>query len=115
MHDDLILYSCIGLGSQKAHSIRQHDKVSLAIPPYQDWEHIRGLSMAGNAALVHDADKTEHVADLLLFHFPQLRQLINANTAPPWPGLVFARITPSVISILNYELGFGHTDLFEVT
>ena len=116
VHDDLILYSCIGLGSQKAHNIRQHDKVSLTItPPYQDWDHIRGLSMAGNAILVHEADETEHVADLLLFHFPQLRQLINENAAPPWPGLVFMRITPSVISILNYELGFGHTDLFEVT
>jgi len=30
-------------------------------------------------------------------------------------GLVFVRIKPSVISLLNYELGFGHTELFAVS
>ena len=115
VHDGLTLYSCIGLNSQKAHNIRQHDKVSLAITPaYQDWQHIRGLSMAGTAALVDNADETEQVADLMLFRFPQLRDAMGAATAAPWPGLVFLRIRPSVISLLSYELGFGHTELFEV-
>lgn len=116
VHDDLTLYCCIGLNSQKAHNIRQHDKVSLAITPaYQDWQHIRGLSMAGTAALVDNASETEQVADLMLFRFPQLRDVMGASTAAPWPGLVFVRIKPNVISLLNYELGFGHTELFAVS
>ncbi|MYM75362.1 pyridoxamine 5'-phosphate oxidase family protein, partial [Duganella sp. FT134W] len=50
VHDGLTLYAGIGLNSQKAHNIRQNDKVSATItPPYADWRHIRGLSLAGTA------------------------------------------------------------------
>ncbi|WP_332851742.1 pyridoxamine 5'-phosphate oxidase family protein [Duganella sp. S19_KUP01_CR8] len=114
VNDGLTLYAGIGLDSQKAHNIRQNDKVSATItPPYADWRHIRGLSLAGHAAIVAGAEETAHAADLMLFRFPQLRQLIPAN-GPTWPGAVFMRIVPSVISVLDYELGFGHTALFEV-
>ena len=116
VHEGLTLYCCIGLNSQKAHNIRQHDKVSLSITPaYQDWQHIRGLSMAGTATLVDNAGENEKVADLMLFRFPQLRDVMGARTTAPWPGLVFMRINPNVISLLNYELGFGHTELFEIS
>lgn len=115
VHDDLTLYAGIGLDSQKAHNIRQHDKVSATVtPPYADWQHIRGLSLAGRAAIVADADETAHAADLMLFRFPQLRQLLQAGGSANWPGAVFVRITPSVISVLDYEQGFGHTELYQV-
>ena len=115
VHDDLTLYAGIGLDSQKAHNIRQHDKVSATVtPPYADWQHIRGLSLAGRAAIVADADETAHAADLMLFRFPQLRQLLQAGGSANWPGSVFVRITPSVISVLDYEQGFGHTELYQV-
>ncbi|MYN18408.1 pyridoxamine 5'-phosphate oxidase family protein [Rugamonas sp. FT107W] len=114
VHDDLTLYAGIGLDSQKAHNIRQNDKVSATITPaYPDWRHIRGLSLAGSASIVAGEEETAHAADLMRYRFPQLRELV-----PPgdicWPGAVFVRIQPSVISILDYELGFGHTELFEV-
>lgn len=115
VHDDLTLYAGIGLDSQKAHNIRQHDKVSATVtPPYADWQHIRGLSLAGRAAIVADADETAHAADLMLFRFPQLRQLVPTGGSANWPGAVFVRITPSVISVLDYEQGFGHTELYQV-
>jgi nitroimidazol reductase NimA-like FMN-containing flavoprotein (pyridoxamine 5'-phosphate oxidase superfamily) len=114
VHDGLTLYAGIGLDSQKAHNIRQHDKVSATItPPYDDWRHIRGLSLAGRAEMVSGADENAHAADLMLFRFPQLRQFVQAG-AITWPGAVFVRITPSVISVLDYEQGFGHTELYEV-
>lgn len=53
VHDGLTLYAGIGLDSQKAHNIRQNDKVS-------------------------------------------------------------ATVTPTIISVLDYEQGFGHTELYEV-
>ncbi|MYM76326.1 pyridoxamine 5'-phosphate oxidase family protein, partial [Duganella sp. FT134W] len=82
----------IGLNSQKAHNIRQNDKVSATItPPYADWRHIRGLSLAGTAAVVGDADENAHAADLMLFRFPQLRQLTQSGTIP-WQGGVFLRV-----------------------
>jgi nitroimidazol reductase NimA-like FMN-containing flavoprotein (pyridoxamine 5'-phosphate oxidase superfamily) len=114
VHDGLILYAGIGLNSQKAHNIRQNDKVSATItPPYADWRHIRGLSLAGTAVLVGDADENAHAADLMLFRFPQLRQLAQSGTIP-WQGGVFVRVTPTVISVLDYEQGFGHTELYAV-
>lgn len=114
VHDDLTIYAGIGLASQKAHNIRQHNKVSATItPPYPDWQHIRGLSLAGTATMVGDAEESAHAADLMLFRFPQLRQLLPA-TANNWPGAVFVRIDPLIISVLDYEQGFGHTELFSV-
>jgi len=114
VHDGLTLYAGIGIDSQKAHNIRQHDKVSATItPPYADWREIRGLSLAGRAAMVGEPDENEHAADLMLFRFPQLRQLMQAGHRM-WPGAVFVRITPSVFSLLDYEQGFGHTELYQV-
>ncbi len=114
VNDGLTLYAGIGLDSQKAHNIRQNDKVSATITPsYTDWRHIRGLSLAGHAAIVAGAEETAHAADLMLFRFPQLRQMLPANGAG-WPGAVFMRVMPSIISVLDYELGFGYTTLFEV-
>ena len=115
VHDGLTLYAGIGLDSQKAHNIRQNSKVSATVtPPYADWRHIRGLSLAGTALIVGDADENAHASDLMLFRFPQLRQLAQTGTIP-WQGEVFLRITPTVISVLDYEQGFGHTELYEVT
>lgn len=115
IHDGLTIYAGIGLDSQKAHNIQHNAKVSLAItPPYADWEHIRGLSMAGTAGIVNNAAETEHITDLMLFRFPQLRRLLPSSTTWPWPGAVFLRIAPNVISVLDYQRGFGHTDLYLV-
>jgi nitroimidazol reductase NimA-like FMN-containing flavoprotein (pyridoxamine 5'-phosphate oxidase superfamily) len=115
VNDGLTLYAGIGLDSQKAHNIRQNDKVSASVtPPYADWQHIRGLSLAGRAAIVGDPEETAHAADLMLFRFPQLRQLMQAGGSANWPGAVFVRITPTIISVLDYEQGFGHTELYQV-
>lgn len=38
----------------------------------------------------------------MLFRFPQLRQLVQAGHRM-WPGSVFLRITPTVVSLLDYE------------
>jgi nitroimidazol reductase NimA-like FMN-containing flavoprotein (pyridoxamine 5'-phosphate oxidase superfamily) len=115
VHDGLTLYAGIGLDSQKAHNIRQNDKVSATVtPPYADWGHIRGVSLAGHAAMVADADENAHAADLMLFRFPQLRQLMQAGHTM-WPGAVFVRVRPTVVSLLDYAQGFGHTELYQVT
>lgn len=49
----------------------------------------------------------------MLQRFPQLRQ-ITETTRTMWPGWVFLRITPSIISLLDYQQGFGHTELYSV-
>ena len=100
----------------KGVAIRLNDKVSLTVtPPYTDWMHIRGLSMAGRAGIVDDADEMERVASLMTHRYPQLKQLMCEPSPQPWSGNVtLLRIRPEVISVLDYTRGFGHTDLYRV-
>ncbi|MCU6501670.1 pyridoxamine 5'-phosphate oxidase family protein [Rugamonas sp. A1-17] len=116
-HDGLTIYIGVGLDSQKMRNIRHSDKVSLAItPPYTDWQHIRGLSLAGRAAVVVDDAELRHAAALMTGRFPQLRQMMSEPGPQPWAGnMALLRIEPEVISVLDYTRGFGHTDIYRVT
>ncbi|WP_426056532.1 pyridoxamine 5'-phosphate oxidase family protein [Janthinobacterium sp. PSPC2-1] len=114
-HDGLTLYVGVGLGSQKACNIQGNNRVSLAITkPYADWQHIQGLSMAATARIIDDLEETQHASECMLRRFPHIRDMMQGTNALPWAGAVFLRITPSVISVLDYEQGFGHTTLYDV-
>lgn len=114
-HDGLTLYVGVGLGSQKACNIQGNNRVSLAITkPYAEWQHIQGLSMAATARIIDDLDETQHASECMLRRFPHIRDMMQGINALPWAGAVFLRITPSVISVLDYEQGFGHTTLYDV-
>lgn len=114
VNDGLTLYAGIGIDSQKAHNIRHSDKVSATITaPYANWRDIRGLSLAGSAAFVDGATENAHVADLMLYRFPEARQFLHAGSGM-WPGALFVRIVPRIISVLDYACGFGHTELYVV-
>ncbi|HEY0843790.1 MAG TPA: pyridoxamine 5'-phosphate oxidase family protein [Noviherbaspirillum sp.] len=111
-HDGMTIYAAIGKESQKAHNIRQNNKVSLTINnDYEDWDHIKGLSMAAVAELIEDDDEMHKAADCMLKRYPQLSQWSSTvNT----DEIAFLRIRPQVISVLDYQKGFGHTDLVRV-
>ena len=114
-HDGLTIYASISLGSQKAQNIQAHDKVSLTVNcEYHDWSHIKGLSMGGVAAIVRGEDEVHHAYECMLHKFPELRTLSAESHPSLWEGAVFIRITPQVISLLDYQKGFGHADLFSV-
>lgn len=81
---------------------------------YADWGHIRGISLAGNAGFVQGAGQIERVAGALLYKFPAAKSFAQAAGPMPWQGLLFLRIDPTVISLLDYSLGFGHTELYAV-
>ena len=109
-HRGLDIYAGIGKDSQKAHNLKNCNKVSLTIDnPYPDWNHIKGLSMAATAWVVEDEEDRRLAADCLQQRFPE--------AAEAWhdPNLAqqmrFIHIRPEVISVLDYEKGFGHTDL----
>jgi nitroimidazol reductase NimA-like FMN-containing flavoprotein (pyridoxamine 5'-phosphate oxidase superfamily) len=115
-NDGLTLYVGIGKNSQKADNIRRNNKVSLTInAPYQDWSQIKGLSMGGLAEIVSDPAQVQHAVDCLLKRFPEVADWEKSGQTSAPPGeIVFLKITPQVISILDYEKGFGHTDLVTV-
>lgn len=115
VHDGMALYAAIGLGSQKADNIQRNSKVSATINlDYADWGHIRGVSLAGLAEFVQGPEQTEHVARALLNKFPAAKSFAQGSGPMPWQGLLFVRVSPNVISLLDYRLGFGHTELYAV-
>ncbi len=111
VHDGLTVYVGVADDSQKVQNIRHCDKVSLTIARDEpDWNRIRGLSMGATAALVGDPAEIARVGELMTAKFPQLQYLPKTELA----GVVLLRITPKVISLLDYTQGFGHTELIEI-
>ena len=78
---------------------------------YPDWGHIKGISMGAKAEIVHDPKEIEFAGECLLRKFPQAVEWLQT---PAKDAMIFLKITPVVISLLDYEKGFGHTDLVKV-
>lgn len=116
VHDQLLLYCAVGLDSQKAHNIRANGKVSATINrTKRTWNELQGVSIGGTASLVTDEAEMRLAAERLLGRFPHLRQFIKGTAAVPWSGMLFVKIAPKVISILDYRQRFGQTELVEVS
>lgn len=109
-NEDLTLYFLCGKESQKAANLARDDRVSLTIDhdTLQVME-ITGLSMAARARIVTDRTEAEKALRLLMLKYPEQTSLPLPMPRPEDVSLV--RITPVVISVLDYTKGFGHTDL----
>ena len=112
VNDGLTIYFGCAAESQKAKNIFRSSKISLTVNlPYTSWDEIRGLSVGGKAAAITDRKEIDRVGQLMLRKFPEI-----ARYAPTDMGqLVLFRITPEIISVLDYRKGFGHTDLVEIS
>ena len=107
-HDGLNLFVGIGKHSQKANNVRHNNKVSLTINlPYQDWREIQGLSMSALAEVLAPGPDAELARSCLLKRFPQIAEWGENGQVNE---VAFLKITPQVISILDYTKGFGHTE-----
>jgi nitroimidazol reductase NimA-like FMN-containing flavoprotein (pyridoxamine 5'-phosphate oxidase superfamily) len=111
-NDGLIIYCFIARDGQKFSNITHDPRVSIAIgndvrQPLQ----IRGLSMAARVAFVEDKGEIDHAYALLLQRYPEYKIMPQPDPA----AVPLMRITPEVVSILDYSKGFGHTDLVSVT
>lgn len=107
-NDGLRFYFLCSPQSQKAANLAKDDRVSLSIDhDTPDPMAIAGLSMAARAQLVGDPAEVAKALGLLGARYPEYAGF-------PMPSLddirVF-RVTPTVISVLDYGKGFGHTDL----
>jgi hypothetical protein len=95
------------IASSEIRRAKSDDRDSL---PYFNWEEIRGLSIGGRAVPVTDPKEINRVSELMLRKFPQILQYALAGKK----GVFLVRITPEVISVLDYRKGFGHTDLVKL-
>ena len=110
VNDGMTLYFLCGLESQKAHNLARDDRLSLAIDhDTADLMKITGLSMAARAKAVVDRAEAEKVLAMLPLKYPDAPPM---DLKMPGPDDVrLFRVTPTVISVLDYSKGFGHTDL----
>jgi hypothetical protein len=72
---------------------------------------IKGLSMAARAVEVGDQGEIDHATTILLQRHPEYKVMPRPNPA----AVPMLRITPEIVSILDYAKGFGHADLVRVT
>lgn len=110
VNEGLTLYFLCGLDSQKAANLAHDDRVSLTIDHDTDQiMEITGLSMAARAEAVTGHVEAERVLGMLPLKYPKQNALPVAMPGPE--DVRIFRVTPLVISVLDYTKGFGHTDL----
>jgi PPOX class probable F420-dependent enzyme len=112
VNDGLVIYFFIARDGQKYENIRNDPRVSIAIAKdYPQPLQIRGLSLAARALVVEDQSEVQHAGDLLLRRYPEYKVMPRPDPA----AVPLIRITPDIVSILDYSKGFGHTDLVRVS
>ena len=110
VNEGLTLYFLCGLDSQKAKNLARDNRISLAIDhDTANLMTITGLSMAAHAHAVVDRAEAEKVLRMLPLKYPEAPPLPMKMPSPDEIRLF--RVTPTVISVLDYSKGFGHTDL----
>lgn len=110
VNEGLTLYFLCGQESQKAKNLARDDRISLTIDhDTADLMAITGLSMAARAHAVEDRVEAEKVLRMLPLKYPEAKPLPMQMPTPDEVRLF--RVTPTVISVLDYSQGFGHTDL----
>jgi len=111
-NEGLTLYCFIARTSQKYSNVLRDKRVSIAIASdFPDPLQIKGVSMAATAAEVDDIGEYDRAYGVLLRRYPEY-----ANWPRPAPALAaMLRVTPKIISILDYSKGFGHSELVIIT
>ena len=111
VHDGLQIYFGTGREAQKALNIEREPRVSVTVTaPYADWQHIEGVSLAGIAGEVTSAQEKALVDKLMFDRLPQLMDSIEQFQNET----KLFRVRPTLVSVLDYSKGFGHTDLVAV-
>ncbi|MEJ5209926.1 MAG: pyridoxamine 5'-phosphate oxidase family protein [Burkholderiales bacterium] len=108
-NDGFDLYFSCDRTSQKVKNIRRCDKVAAAINrEYRDWRRIRGLNLGGHARILRGRER-QAAWHILAAKFPDMRDFPASD-----PAIAFVRVRPVVISLLDYSVAFGHTELVAV-
>ena len=114
-HDGMTLYFLCGPESQKARNLARDDRVSITIdddaPQVME---ITGLSMAAHATPVVDPLEGEKALRMLVSRYPEQKEPLPGPLPTPNDVRIF-RVTPEVISVLDYRKGFGYSELLKMS
>lgn len=109
-NEGLTLYFLCGIDSQKASNLARDDRVSLTIDDdTPQVMQITGVSIAAHAQPVTDHAEAEKAIGMLMARYPAQEGV--TFPAPKPEDVRLFRVTPTVISLLDYTKGFAHTDL----
>lgn len=109
-HEGLTLYFLCGHDSQKALNLAFDPRVSITIDHDEPQVmKITGLSLAGRASRIRDEREAERIMALLIARYPQQSQ--TPGELPPASAVAIFKVTPELISVLDYSKGFGHAEL----
>jgi nitroimidazol reductase NimA-like FMN-containing flavoprotein (pyridoxamine 5'-phosphate oxidase superfamily) len=112
VNEGLTLYFLCGVESQKAKNLARDDRVSLTIDhDTPELMAITGLSMAAHATAVVDREEAEKILRMLPLKYPEVSL---PGPMPTADEVRIFRVTPTVVSVLDYSKGFGHTDLIKI-
>ena len=104
-NEGLTIYFVCDPGSQKATNLARDDRVSLTIDhETPQVTEITGLSMAAHAQAVVNPAEASKALQMLRLRYPRL-------PIPMPEDVRIFRVTPTIISVIDYSKGFGHTDL----
>jgi nitroimidazol reductase NimA-like FMN-containing flavoprotein (pyridoxamine 5'-phosphate oxidase superfamily) len=110
VNEGFSIYFLCAPDSQKAHNLAHDDRVSLTInDDPSDIMRISGLSVAGHAHPVEDRAEAARILGLIPLRYPDCPPLPMPMPTPDQVRIFC--VTPTVISVLDYSKGFGHTDL----
>lgn len=110
-NDGLLLYFVISRQSQKYTNIDRDSRVSIVVGrDFDDPAQIKALSIAANASEVRDPRQRERAIELILKRHPALAKL----GGPDLKHSAVMRAYCSIVTILDYSKGFGHSDLLTV-
>jgi nitroimidazol reductase NimA-like FMN-containing flavoprotein (pyridoxamine 5'-phosphate oxidase superfamily) len=112
VNDGLTLWFLCGLQSQKAQNLAHDNRVSLTIDhDTPDIMAITGLSMAARAQRVSDRTEAQKVLAMMPLKYPDAAPQTAQLQMPAPEEVAIFRVTPEVVSVLDYTQGFAHTDL----
>lgn len=110
-NEGLLLYFVISRQSQKYSNIDRDSRVSIVVGrDFKDPSEIKALSIAANASEVRDPAQRQKAIRLVLDRHPDLGVLGG-------PDLVHSAVMRaycSIVTILDYSKGFGHSDMLTV-
>lgn len=110
-NEGLLLYFVVSRASQKYANIVRDSRVSIVVGrDFDDPADIKALSVAANASEVRDPVQREHAIDLVLERHPALARLGRPD--PEHSAVI--RAYCSIVTILDYSKGFGHSDVLTV-
>lgn len=109
-HEGLTLYFLCGPESQKANNLAGDARVSITIDHDEPQVmKITGLSMSARATRIEDAKEAQRVMNLLIGRYPPQGE--GPGELPPASAVAIFKVSPVMISVLNYSKGFGHAEL----